>query len=94
MFTKKNPGGFINDETVQELTRMADASAAHLHSGLNTLMTGYYDAFLSADTYWRFWMCKCCPRVRRGVSVSVVESRGREVQRYCIVLRCRDYYLG
>jgi hypothetical protein len=33
---------------------MADASAAYMHSGLYTFMTGYADAFLNADTYWRF----------------------------------------
>ena len=43
-FIKKNPAGFITDESVQELTPMADASAAYLHSGLYTFMTGYADA--------------------------------------------------
>jgi hypothetical protein len=43
-FIKKNPSGFVTDESVQELTPMADASAAYLHSGLYTFMTGYADA--------------------------------------------------
>jgi hypothetical protein len=43
-FVKKNPDGFITDESVQQLTPESDPSAAYLHSGLYTFMTGYPDA--------------------------------------------------
>ena len=43
-FVKKNPDGMVTDESVQQLTPMSDASAAYLHSGLYTFMTGYADA--------------------------------------------------
>ncbi|MFN9904292.1 MAG: nuclear transport factor 2 family protein, partial [bacterium] len=39
-FVKKNPDGFVTDESVQQLTPMSDASAAYLHSGLYTFELG------------------------------------------------------